>query len=85
MKDEDIICTCMSVSVKDIRQAIDEGARTVQEVQDKTGAGTVCGVCNEDLEQCVNIVRNNRNEMRNSGNIVPSAPAQVDNTNQTIE
>ena len=42
MKDEDIICTCMSVSVKDIRQAIDEGARTVQEVQDKTGAGTVC-------------------------------------------
>ena len=53
MKDEDIICTCMSVSVKDIRQAIDEGARTVQEVQDKTGAGTVCGVCNEDLEQWV--------------------------------
>ena len=53
MKDEDIICTCMSVSVKDIRQAIDEGARTVQEVQDKTGAGTVCGVCNADLEQCV--------------------------------
>ena len=53
MKDEDIICTCMSVSVKDIRQAIDEGARTVQEVQDKTGAGPVCGVCNEDLEQCV--------------------------------
>lgn len=53
MKDEVIICTCMSVSVKDIRQAIDEGARTVQEVQDKTGAGTVCGVCNEDLEQCV--------------------------------
>ena len=45
MKDEDIICTCMSVSVKDIRQAIDEGARTVQEVQDKTGAGTVCGLC----------------------------------------
>ena len=53
MKDEDIICTCMSVSVKEIRQAIDEGARTVQEVQDKTGAGTVCGVCTEDLEQCV--------------------------------
>ena len=39
----------------------------------------------KDLEQCVNIVRNNRNEMRNSGNIFPSAPAQVDNTNQTIE
>ena len=53
MKDEDIICTCMSVSVKDIRQAIDEGARTVQEVQEKTGSGTVCGVCNEDLEQSV--------------------------------
>ena len=35
MKDEDIICTCMSVSVKDI-QAIDEGAGTVQ-VQDKIG------------------------------------------------
>lgn len=49
MDDQEIICVCMSVSVKDIKKAIEEGARTFQEIQDKTGAGTVCGVCNEDL------------------------------------
>lgn len=53
MDDKDIVCVCMSVSIKDIRKAIDEGATTFQMIQDKTGAGTVCGACNEELESVV--------------------------------
>lgn len=53
MNDEEIVCVCMSVSVKDIKKAIEAGARTIQEVQDKTGAGTVCGVCNEEIETTI--------------------------------
>lgn len=36
----------------------------------------------KDLEQCINIVRNNRSEMRNSGNVAPGAES---NASQTIE
>ena len=49
MHDEDIVCTCMSVSVRDIKTAIEAGASSFQEVQDATGAGTVCGACNDVL------------------------------------
>lgn len=50
MNDETIICTCMSVSVKDMKNAIEAGASTFQELQDQTGLGTVCGVCTEEAE-----------------------------------
>lgn len=53
MNEDDIVCTCMSVSVKDIQKAIEAGARTFQEVQDITGVGTVCGVCTDDAEMVV--------------------------------
>ncbi len=39
----------------------------------------------KDLEQCVNIVRNNRNEMRSSGAIAPSAGAASPEDSQPIE
>lgn len=53
MMDDDIICTCMSVSVKDIKNAIAAGAKTFLEIQDKTGIATVCGVCIDDAETVV--------------------------------
>ena len=53
MHDEDIVCTCMSVSVRDIKTAIEAGASSFQEVQDATEAGTVCGACNDVLESVV--------------------------------
>jgi len=36
-----------------IKDAVDSGASTVQEVQDITGAATVCGACLEDVEHLV--------------------------------
>lgn len=50
MNDETIICACMNVSVKDIKDAILAGDTTFQEMQDRTGLGTVCGVCTEEAE-----------------------------------
>lgn len=60
MHDEDIVCTCMSVSVRDIKTAIEAGANSFQEVQDATGAGTVCGACNDVLESVVDQLLRNR-------------------------
>ena len=38
-----IVCNCMGVTNGMIKEAVDAGAKTVAEVQDATGAGTVCG------------------------------------------
>ena len=50
----------MSVSVRDIKTAIEAGASSFQEVQDATGAGTVCGACNDVLEGVVEQLLRNR-------------------------
>lgn len=48
-----IVCNCMSVTAKDIKDAIDDGASTLDEVQETTGAGTVCGACADDVQRLV--------------------------------
>lgn len=53
MNPDQLICNCMSVTIGMIREAVDNGADTLEEVQEATGAGTVCGACLEDLERLV--------------------------------
>lgn len=40
-----IVCHCHVVSDRDIRDAVDAGARTVAQVAQATRAGTDCGGC----------------------------------------
>ncbi len=49
---EDIeICHCNGIMKSEIEKAIREkGLKTVEEVGEVTTAGTVCGVCQEDIE-----------------------------------
>lgn len=46
-----MICHCKQVDYITIRKAMIEGARTVEEIKEKTGAGTVCGGCVGDIEE----------------------------------
>jgi NAD(P)H-nitrite reductase large subunit len=46
-----IICHCKQVSYGDIRVAMVNGARTLEEIQKETGAGTECGNCIEDIKK----------------------------------
>lgn len=48
-----IVCTCMSVTNGMIKEAVENGAETLEQVQEATGAGTVCGACLEDVERLV--------------------------------
>lgn len=50
---EKIVCNCYSVTNGMIKDAVDSGATTLEEVQDITNAGTVCGACLEDLQHLV--------------------------------
>ena len=53
MKLDKIVCNCMSVTNGMIKEAVNAGASTLEEVQAATGAGTVCGVCLSEVERLV--------------------------------
>lgn len=48
-----VVCNCLNVTNGMIKDAIDAGASTLEEVQEATGAGTVCGACLEDVQHLV--------------------------------
>ncbi len=50
MDRDEIICHCMEVSAGTIIDAAKAGAKTVEEIQEATGAGTVCGGCIDDIQ-----------------------------------
>jgi bacterioferritin-associated ferredoxin len=43
------VCLCIPVSDRTVRSAIEEGARTLEQIGERCGAGTVCGGCLEEL------------------------------------
>lgn len=53
MKMDKVVCTCMGITNGMIKEAVDNGAVTLEEVQEQTGASTVCGACLEDVERLV--------------------------------
>lgn len=50
---EKIVCNCVGVTCERIKAAVDSGATTLEEVQEATGAGTVCGACLEEVEALI--------------------------------
>lgn len=44
-----LICLCFPASDREIDAVIDDGARTVQEIGRRCGAGTGCGACVDEL------------------------------------
>lgn len=47
---DELICNCMDITKGEIIDAIKDGCDTLEKVQEKTEAGTVCGTCVEDIE-----------------------------------
>jgi bacterioferritin-associated ferredoxin len=45
---------CHPTSDRDVDAIIDEGARTVEEIGRRCGAGTGCGVCVDELRERLN-------------------------------
>ncbi|MGL5756191.1 MAG: (2Fe-2S)-binding protein [Paraclostridium sp.] len=51
MAGDRIICHCKQVSYIDIRKAMVQGARTLDEIKKMTGAGTGCSKCCGEIEK----------------------------------
>jgi bacterioferritin-associated ferredoxin len=46
-----IVCQCYPASDRDIDALIDDGARSVEDIARKCGAGTGCGACVGELRE----------------------------------
>ena len=49
--EDKIICECMNVSYEDIKNAVKEGAKTLDDIKEATEAGTICGACEDDIQE----------------------------------
>lgn len=47
------VCYCMNVSNGKIKEAVESGAITLEEVKEKTKAGTVCGKCQDNIQHLI--------------------------------
>ncbi len=45
------VCQCMNVTDKEIEQAVRQGVKTYQQLQENTKLGTVCGQCKPEAEK----------------------------------
>ena len=46
----ELVCPCVGVAKADIEQAVANGARTLEDVENATGVGTRCGRCTGAVE-----------------------------------
>lgn len=53
MEMDKTVCYCMNVTNGMIKDAVESGASTLEEVQAVTYAGTVCGACLENVQNLV--------------------------------
>lgn len=49
MDKDKVICRCFKVTAGDIIDAVDNGAKTFEEVQEVTSCATGCGSCEDDV------------------------------------
>lgn len=49
----EIVCFCNDVTIGMIKDAVDAGAKTLEDVQVETGAGTVCGGCLDNIQAVI--------------------------------
>ena len=55
MEDDILICSCNNIYRSEIVKAIKEkGLKTIDEVGEVTTAGTICGQCQDDIQEIIN-------------------------------
>ncbi len=54
---ETIICNCTQVTKEQIEAEVKAGAKTVEEIGEKTDAGTICGVCVDEIQEIIDAAK----------------------------
>lgn len=53
-KSSKIICHCAGTTEEGIEIAIADGCKTIEDIQNRTGAGSVCGKCKSAIQEIIN-------------------------------
>lgn len=53
MNPDKVVCQCLNITNGMIKDAVAAGAKTLEDVQEQTGACTVCGACLDDVQRLV--------------------------------
>lgn len=61
--EEKIVCNCRQVTRKDLSDAVVAGCQNLQDLSQKTQAGTVCGSCKPLLSQLLNVPQTSKEEV----------------------
>ena len=48
---EQTVCSCFVITAGDIKKAVEKGVTTFDELQEETGLGTACGMCEEEAKE----------------------------------
>ena len=48
-----VVCNCLNITNGDIKNAVSSGASTLEEVQEITGAASICGICADNVQRLV--------------------------------
>lgn len=59
---DEVVCNCLGVTGGMIKDAVDAGASSLEEVQEATGAGTGCGACIENVEHLIKLFVKDREQ-----------------------
>ncbi len=66
------VCFCHNVKYSDLRRAVNEGADTLEKIQDQTCASTGCGGCEtEVIEILAQLKRELNNKLNHESNHEP--------------
>lgn len=55
-----VVCECFGITNGMIKEAVDSGASTLEEVQEITNAATACGACTDDVQRLVDFFATER-------------------------
>lgn len=48
-----VVCECYGITNGMIKEVVEKGASTMEEVQEVTDVGNACGVCMDDVQRLV--------------------------------
>lgn len=54
---DEIVCHCLDVTRGQIEEAVRAGASTFDEVMAATEAGSICGSCQDDIEEIISEIK----------------------------
>lgn len=63
MKLDKVVCNCLNITNGMIKDAVESGISTFEELQEATGASTVCGACADDVQRVLDYFTTERNKV----------------------